>query len=164
MKRVSKKVLLWENEILRQQLSDAQKIREVIDKENQKLMKEIQEKEEREAYKIMLPTSIYDNKVYNILLEWVQKCKVGGIAIKMDNSKKIISVLTPKPGVMIGPQGKTVEEVENKIHSLSFYKDYKIYIYEITMLISETDKKVSDEEYQKNWVNFINDRFSLFDK
>lgn len=164
MKRISKKVLLWENEVLKQQLSDAQKIREVIDKENQQLLKEIREKEAREAYKAMLPTSIYDNKIYNILLEWVQKCKVGGIAVKMDNSKKAISVWTHKPGVMIGPQGKTIEQVENKIHSLSFYKDYKIYIYEITMLISETDKKVSDEEHQKNWVNFINDRFGLFDE
>lgn len=162
--RITKKRLKEQIEMLQQEIKRQEVIRQQLDDENYKLYKQLKEKEDLEAYKTMLPTSIYDNKVYNILLEWIQLCKVSGIAIKVDNSEKIIHVWTTKPGVLIGKQGKTIEEVENKIHLLKFYEDYKIRLYEITMLISKTDKKVTDEEHQKNWEALVRYRLGPFEE
>ena len=112
----------------------------------------------------MLPLSCYDNKVYNILLNWVKSHKRNDndnetIAVKFDNSNKVINVYTNHPGIMIGYQGQDLNNVLKSIRACRGYEDYNIKFVEVCMFINTNDSEVTDEQHNKDWKNYMAFRF-----
>lgn len=109
----------------------------------------------------MLPISV-GLEVYNIIKEWVTKCNAH-VAIDVNNVKNEISIYTDKPGQMIGPQGKLVDEYQKRLNSLPHYQKHKFLIYEITMVITPESPEITQEEYDKELNEYWKCRFAMWD-
>lgn len=107
----------------------------------------------------MLPFSI-DLDLYNILRDWSIQCK-SSISVKVKD--KNIELYTDKPGQMIGLRGSLIDKYKHALHQCRRWRDYNFVIYEITMNITPDSPEISQEEYYKEWEEYIKFRFGGYD-
>ena len=94
-------------------------------------------------------------RVYRILLEFVHEnyLKTIGIKSKETTGKHIITIYTTRPGIVIGKQGTTLKQLNDKIHEDESDKYIDIIIEELDFFIRDDNEPYSDEDL----INFIND-------
>lgn len=93
----------------------------------------------------MLPINM-DLETYNLIKEWVTKCNAH-VAIDIDSSNHAIKIYTDKPGQMIGPQGKLIDEYTKMLNKIRFKEKYKFLIYEIDIVITPESPEITQEQY-----------------
>lgn len=109
----------------------------------------------------MLPIGCPNNRVYNLLLEWIKECKVSNIAVKFDDSENKIHIYAEHPGILIGKAGDTVYKYLNKIKQEPHCENYDIEFHQISMVISSNDDVVTDEQYSKDINEYFMSRFCI---
>lgn len=93
-------------------------------------------------------------RVYSILLDFVKSSglKTFGIKLKHKDNKHIITIYTNRPGLVIGKQGTTLQQLRDKIHEDKLDKDIEIAIEEINFFIRDDNELYTNKEY----VDFVN--------
>ena len=94
-------------------------------------------------------------RVYRILLEFVHEnhLKTIGIKSKEATDRYIITIYTTRPGIIIGKQGTTLKQLNDKIHEDESDKHIDIIIEELNFFIRDDNELYSDEEFY----SYIND-------
>lgn len=94
-------------------------------------------------------------RVYTILLDFVKSSglKTFGIKLKHKDNKHIITIYTNRPGLVIGRQGTTLQQLLDKIHEDKLDKNIDITLEEIDFFIRDDNEPYTDKEY----VDFMND-------
>lgn len=107
----------------------------------------------------MLPFGI-DLDLYNVVRDWCIQCNAI-VSIKVKD--KTIEIYTDKPGQMIGPKGSLISKYEYALRQYRRWKDYNFAIYEITMTITPDSPEISQEEYDKEWEEYVKFRLGGYD-
>ena len=88
-------------------------------------------------------------RVYNILLGFIKslKIKTFGITSKHDHYKHILTIYTTSPGLVIGKQGSTLQQLLDKIHEDTFDKNIDIVLKEVDFFIRDDNESYTDKEF-----------------
>lgn len=94
-------------------------------------------------------------RVYNILLEFMKNLKIKSFGIKSKHidGKQILTIYTNRPGLIIGKNGSTLQQLLNKIHEDILDRDINIDLEEVDFFIRDDNEPYTDEEF----VEFMND-------
>ena len=88
-------------------------------------------------------------RVYNILLDFMKSLNIKSFGIKSRHidGKHILTIYTNRPGRVVGAEGKTIEQLKNKIHEDKFDSNIDIEIEEIDFYIRDDNEPYSDKEF-----------------
>ena len=88
-------------------------------------------------------------RVYNILLDFMKSLniKTFGIKSKYIDDKKILTIYTNRPGIIIGKQGNTLQKLRDKIHEDILDRNIDITLDEIDFFIRDDNEPYIDEEF-----------------
>ena len=94
-------------------------------------------------------------RVYNILLEFMKNLniKTFGIKSKYRDNKHILTIYANHPGLVIGKQGVTLQQLLDKIQEDKLDADIDIVLEEIDFFIRDDNESYTDKESAK----FMND-------
>lgn len=94
-------------------------------------------------------------RVYSILLDFVKSygLKTFGIKLKHQDNKRIITIYTDLPWLVIGRRGTTLQQLLDKIHENELDNNIEITLEEINFFIRDDNEPYTDKEY----VDFVND-------
>ena len=88
-------------------------------------------------------------RVYNILLEFMKSLnmKSFGIKSKHIDGKQILTIYTNRPGLIIGKNGSTLQQLLNKIHEDILDRDINIALEEVDFFIRDDNEHYTDKEF-----------------
>ena len=88
-------------------------------------------------------------RVYNILLEFMKSISIKsfGVKSKRIDGKQILTIYTNRPGLIIGKNGSTLQQLLNKIHEDILDRDIDIALEEVDFFIRDDNEPYSDEEF-----------------
>ena len=88
-------------------------------------------------------------RVYNILLEFMKSLNIKSFGIKSKHidGKQILTIYTNRPGLIIGKNGSTLQQLLNKIHEDILDRDIDIALEEVDFFIRDDNEPYSDEEF-----------------
>ena len=94
-------------------------------------------------------------RVYNILLEFMKSLNIKSFGIKSrhTNGKQILTIYTNRPGLIIGKNGTTLQQLLDKIHEDKLDSDIDIVLEEVDFFIRDDNEPYTNEEQ----VEFMND-------
>ena len=94
-------------------------------------------------------------RVYNILLEFMKNLNIRSFGVKSDHrdNKHILTIYTNRPGLVIGKQGVTLQQLLDKIHEDKLDANIDISLEEIDFFIRDDNEPYTNEEQ----VEFMND-------
>ena len=94
-------------------------------------------------------------RVYNILLEFMKSLNIKSFGIKSRhiNGKQILTIYTNRPGLIIGKNGNTLQQLLNKIHEDILDRDINIDLEEVDFFIRDDNEPYTDKEFAE----FMND-------
>ena len=94
-------------------------------------------------------------RVYNILLEFMKNLNIKsfGVKSKHRDNKHILTIYTNRPGLIIGKNGTTLQQLLDKIHEDILDRDINIDLEEVNFFIRDDNEPYTDEEQ----VEFMND-------
>ena len=94
-------------------------------------------------------------RVYNILLEFMKSLNIKsfGVKSKHRDNKHILTIYTNRPGLVIGKQGVTLQQLIDKIHEDILDRDINIDLEEVDFFIRDDNEPYTDKEF----VEFMND-------
>ncbi len=94
-------------------------------------------------------------RVYNILLEFMKSLNIKSFGIKSrhTNGKQILTIYTNRPGLIIGKNGTTLQQLLDKIHEDILDRDINIDLEEVDFFIRDDNEPYTDKEF----LEFMND-------
>lgn len=94
-------------------------------------------------------------RVYEILLEFMKSLNIKSFGIKSrhTNGKQILTIYTNRPGLIIGKNGITLQQLLDKIHEDILDRDINIDLEEIDFFIRDDNEPYTDKEFTE----FMND-------
>lgn len=94
-------------------------------------------------------------RVYNILLEFMKSLniKTFGVKSKHIDGKQILTIYTNRPGLIIGKNGTTLQQLLDKIHEDILDRDINIDLEEVDFFIRDDNEPYTDKEFAE----FMND-------
>ena len=94
-------------------------------------------------------------RVYNILLDFMKSINIRSFGIKSrhNNGKQILTIYTNRPGLIIGKNGSTLQQLLNKIHEDILDRDIDIALEEVDFFIRDDNESYTDKEFAE----FMND-------
>lgn len=94
-------------------------------------------------------------RVYRILLDFMHDTGIRtfGIKLRHETYKRIITIYTYCPGLVIGKHGERIERLKHKIHEDELDDDIEIVLEEIDFFIRDDNEPYTDKEY----ADFMND-------
>ena len=94
-------------------------------------------------------------RVYNILLEFMKSLNIRsfGVKSKRIDGKQILTIYTNRPGLIIGKNGSTLQQLLNKIHEDILDRDINIDLEEVDFFIRDDNEPYTDKEFAA----FMND-------
>ena len=81
-------------------------------------------------------------RVYNILLEFMKSLNIRsfGVKSKRIDGKQILTIYTNRPGLIIGKNGSTLQQLLNKIHEDILDRDIDIALEEVDFFIRDDNE------------------------
>ena len=94
-------------------------------------------------------------RVYNIILQFMKNLNIKSFGVKSKHidGKQILTIYTSRPGLIIGKQGITLQQLLDKIHEDILDRDIDIVIEEVDFFIRDDNEPYTDKEFAE----FIND-------
>ena len=94
-------------------------------------------------------------RVYNILLEFMKSLNIKSFGIKSrhTNGKQILTIYTNRPGLIIGKNSTTLQQLLDKIHEDILDRDINIDLEEVDFFIRDDNEPYTDKEL----LEFMND-------
>ena len=94
-------------------------------------------------------------RVYNIILEFMKNLNIKSFGVKSKHidGKQILTIYTSRPGLIIGKQGVTLQQLQDKIHEDIMDRDIDIVIEEMDFFIRDDNEPYTDKEFAE----FMND-------
>ena len=88
-------------------------------------------------------------RVYNILLEFMKSLNIKSFGIKSrhTNGKQILTIYTNRPGLIIGKNGSTLQQLLDKIHEDILDRDIDIALEEVDFFIRDDNEPYTNEEF-----------------
>ena len=88
-------------------------------------------------------------RVYNIILEFMKSLNIKsfGVKSKRIDGKQILTIYTNRPGLIIGKNGSTLQQLLNKIHEDILDRDINVSLEEVDFFIRDDNEPYSDEEF-----------------
>ena len=88
-------------------------------------------------------------RVYNILLEFMKSLNIRsfGVKSKRIDDKQILTIYTNRPGLIIGKNGSTLQQLLNKIHEDILDRDIDIALEKVDFFIRDDNEPYTDEEF-----------------
>ena len=88
-------------------------------------------------------------RVYNILLDFMKSLNIKsfGVKSKRIDGKQILTIYTNRPGLIIGKNGSTLQQLLNKIHEDILDRDIDIVLEEVDFFIRDDNEPYTDEEF-----------------
>ena len=99
-------------------------------------------------------------RVYNILLDFMKSLNIKsfGIKSKHTNGKQILTIYTNRPGLIIGKNGTTLQQLLDKIHEDILDRDINIDIEEVDFFIRDDNEPYTDEEFADEFNEYMTAR------
>ena len=99
-------------------------------------------------------------RVYNILLKFMKSLNIKsfGVKSKRIDGKQILTIYTNRPGLIIGKNGSTLQQLLNKIHEDILDRDIDIALEEVDFFIRDDNEPYSDEEFVDEFNDYITAR------
>ena len=87
-------------------------------------------------------------RVYNILLEFMKSLEIKSFGIKSRHTdcKNMLTIYTNRPGLIIGKQGTTLQQLLDKIHEDKLDADIDIVLEEVDFFIRDDTEPYTDKE------------------
>ena len=87
-------------------------------------------------------------RVYNILLEFMKSLEIKSFGIKSRHTdcKNMLTIYTNRPGLIIGKQGTTLQQLLDKIHEDKLDADIDIVLEEVDFFIRDDNEPYTDKE------------------
>lgn len=94
-------------------------------------------------------------RVYNIILEFMKNLNIKSFGVKSKHidGKQILMIYTSRPGLIIGKQGVTLQQLQDKIHEDILDMDIDIVLEEVDFFIRDDNEPYTDKEFAE----FMND-------
>lgn len=88
-------------------------------------------------------------RVYNILLEFMKSINIKSFGVKSKHidGKQILTIYTNRPGLIIGKNGSTLQQLLNKIHEDVLDRDINIDLEEVDFFIRDDNEPYTDKEF-----------------
>ena len=99
-------------------------------------------------------------RVYNILLEFMKSLNIKSFAVKSKHidGKQILTIYTNRPGLIIGKNGSTLQQLLDKIHEDILDRDIDIALEEVDFFIRDDNEPYTDEEFVDELNDYITAR------
>ena len=99
-------------------------------------------------------------RVYNILLEFMKSLNIQSFGVKSKHidGKQILTIYTNRPGLIIGKQGITLQQLLDKIHEDILDRDINISLEEVDFFIRDDNEPYSDEEFVDEFNEYMRAR------
>ena len=96
-------------------------------------------------------------RVYNILLEFMKSLNIRSFGVKSKhiNGKQILTIYTNRPGLIIGKNGSTLQQLLNKIHEDILDKDININLEEVDFFIRDDNEPYTDKEFADEFNEYM---------
>ena len=96
-------------------------------------------------------------RVYNILLEFMKSLNIKSFGIKSKHidGKQILTIYTNRPGLIIGKNGSTLQQLLNKIHEDILDRDINIDLEEVDFFIRDDNEPYSDKEFADEFNEYM---------
>ena len=94
-------------------------------------------------------------RVYNIILDFMKNLNIKSFGVKSKHidGKQILTIYTNRPGLIIGKQGVTIQQLQDKIHEDILDRDIDIVLEEVDFFIRDDNEPYTDKEFAE----FMND-------
>ena len=94
-------------------------------------------------------------RVYNIILEFMKSLNIKSFGVKSNHidGKHILTIYTNRPGLIIGKNGATLQQLLDKIHEDILDRDINIDLEEVDFFIRDDNEPYTDKEL----LEFMND-------
>ena len=88
-------------------------------------------------------------RVYNIILDFMKSLNIKSFGIKLrhNNGEQILTIYTNRPGLVIGRQGVTLQQLLDKIHEDKLDADIDIVLEEVDFFIRDDNESYTDKEF-----------------
>lgn len=88
-------------------------------------------------------------RVYNIILEFMKNLNIKSFGVKSKHidGKQILTIYTSRPGLIIGKQGVTLQQLLDKIHEDILDRDIDIALEEVDFFIRDDNEPYTDKEF-----------------
>ena len=88
-------------------------------------------------------------RVYNILLDFMKNLKIKSFGIKSKHidGEQILTIYTNRPGLIIGKNGTTLQQLLDKIHEDILDRDINIDLEEVDFFIRDDNEPYTDKEF-----------------
>ena len=88
-------------------------------------------------------------RVYNILLEFMKSLNIKSFGVKSKhiNGEQILTIYTNRPGLIIGKNGSTLQQLLDKIHEDILDKDINVSLEEVDFFIRDDNEPYTDKEF-----------------
>ena len=99
-------------------------------------------------------------RVYNILLDFMKSLNIKSFGIKSrhTNGKQILTIYTNRPGLIIGKNGTTLQQLLDKIHEDILDRDINIALEEVDFFIRDDNEPYTNEEFVDEFNDYITAR------
>ena len=96
-------------------------------------------------------------RVYNIILEFMKNLKIKsfGIKSKYIGDKQILTIYTNRPGLIIGKNGSTLQQLLDKIHEDVLDKDIDIALEEVDFFIRDDNEPYTDKDLAEMFMDYM---------
>ena len=96
-------------------------------------------------------------RVYNILLDFMKSLNIKsfGIKSKHTDDKQILTIYTNRPGLIIGKNGSTLQQLLDKIHEDILDRDINIALEEVDFFIIDDNEPYTDKEFAEFMNEYI---------
>ena len=96
-------------------------------------------------------------RVYNILLEFMKSLNIKSFGVKSKHidGKQILTIYTNRPGLIIGKNGTTIQQLLDKIHEDILDRDINIDLKEVDFFIRDDNEPYSDEEFVDEFNDYM---------
>ena len=96
-------------------------------------------------------------RVYNILLEFMKSLNIMsfGVKSKRIDGKQILTIYTNRPGLIIGKNGSTLQQLLNKIHEDILDRDIDIALEEVDFFIRDDNEPYTDKEFADEFNEYM---------
>lgn len=96
-------------------------------------------------------------RVYNIILEFMKSLNIKSFGVKSKhiNCKQILTIYTNRPGLIIGKNGSTLQQLLNKIHEDILDGDIDIALEEVDFFIRDDNEPYTDKEFADEFNDYM---------
>lgn len=96
-------------------------------------------------------------RVYNIILEFMKNLNIKSFGVKSKHieGKQILTIYTNRPGLIIGKQGITLQQLLDKIHEDILDRDINIALEEVDFFIRDDNEPYTDKEFADEFNKYM---------